>query len=72
MKALEFISKITDNQILIPDAYQSELITKQNKDVRVIVLIDDSNTVDDMIFRHTTENQFLKGYSDSDSIYDNY
>ena len=72
MRALEFKSKIKDNQILIPSKIQSELSSNQDKDVRVIVLMDDSDIYDDLIFQQSTKNQFLKGYTDSDSIYDNY
>ena len=72
MKALEFKSKIKDNQILIPGRIQSEINTKRDKNVRVILLIDDSDTYDDLIFQQATQSQFLTGYSDSDSIYDNY
>ena len=72
MRALEFKSIIKDNQILIPTKIQSELNSNQDKDVRVIVLIDDSDLYDDFIFQQSTKNQFLKGYADSDSIYDNY
>jgi len=72
MRAIEFKSKIKNNQILIPAKIQSELNTRQDKNVRVIVLIDDSDTYDDLIFQQSTKTQFLKGYSDSDSIYDNY
>ena len=72
MRALEFKSKIKNNQILIPAKIQSELITDDNKNVRVIVLVDDSDVYDDLIFQQTTQSQFLKGYADSDSIYDNY
>jgi hypothetical protein len=72
MRALEFKSKIKNNQILIPSRIQSELKTKQDKNVRVIVLIDDSDTYDDLIFQQATQSQFLMGYSASDSIYDNY
>jgi hypothetical protein len=71
MKALEFKSKIKNNQIHIPTRIQSELKSNQDKDVRVIVLIDDSEIYDNLIFQNSTKNQFLKGYSDSDSIYDN-
>lgn len=71
MRALEFKSKIKNNKILIPTRIQSELKTKQDKDVRVIVLIEDSDIYDDQIFQQTTQSQFLKGYSNSDSIYDN-
>jgi hypothetical protein len=72
MRALEFKSKIKNNKILIPKKLQSELYTKDDKDVRVIVLVDDSDIYDDVIFHQTTQSQFLKGYADSDSIYDNY
>jgi hypothetical protein len=72
MRALEFKSKIKNNQILIPAKIQSELKTKDDKDVRVIVLFDDSDQFDDLIFQQTAQDQFLKGYADSDSIYDNY
>jgi hypothetical protein len=71
MKALEFKSKIKNNQILIPAKIQSELKTKKDRTVRVIVLVDDSDIYDDLIFQQTTQHQFLKGYADSDSIYDN-
>ncbi len=72
MRALEFKSKIKNNQILIPSKIQSELKNKQDKDVRVIVLIDDLEIYDDVIFQQSTQSQFLKGYADSDSVYDNY
>ncbi len=71
MRALEFKSKIKNNQILIPTKLQSELRTNGEKDVRVIVLVDDSDIYDYLIFQQTTQSQFLKGYADSDSIYDN-
>ena len=72
MRALEFKSKIKDKRILIPAGIQSELKTDQDKEVRVIVLIDDSELYDNLIFQQSTQSQFLKGYADSDSIYDNY
>ena len=72
MRALEFKSKIKNNQILIPAGIQSELNTKLDKDVRVIVLIEDSDIYDDLILQQTVQSQFFKGYSNSDSIYDNY
>jgi hypothetical protein len=71
MRALEFKSKIKNNRILIPIKIQTELKVKQDKDVRVIVLVDDSDIYDDLIFQEATQSQFLKGYADSDSIYDN-
>ena len=72
MKALEFKTRIKNNQIQIPSKIQSELKNNGDKDIRVIVLIDDSNIFDDFNFQSTISEQFFKGYSDSDSIYDNY
>ena len=71
MRAIEFKSKIKNNQITIPSKVQSEVNFKQDKNVRVIVLIDDSESADDYIFQKTAQSRFLQGYSDSDSVYDN-
>jgi hypothetical protein len=69
MRALEFNSKIKNNQILIPAKFHSELKTKQDKDVRVIVLVDDSDIYDDLVFQQVSQSQFLQGYAETDSIY---
>ena len=70
MRALEFKSKIKNNQIQIPIKIQSELRTNQDKDIRVIVFIDDPEVYDNLIFQESASMQFLKGYADSDAIYD--
>ncbi|RLD59710.1 MAG: hypothetical protein DRJ05_06020 [Bacteroidetes bacterium] len=70
MKAIEFKTTIKNNQIQIPDRIQPELKTKKN--IRVIVLMEDSEIYDRFIFKETASKQFLQGYADSDSIYDNY
>jgi len=70
MRALEFKSKIKDNQIQVPDGIQSQLVT--NQEIRVIVLLDDPETNDDLIFRQSAKKRFFKGYADSDSIFDDY
>lgn len=71
MRALEFKSKIKNNKISIPAKIQSELKINDDKNVRVIVLVDDADVEEDLIFQKTTQHQFLKGYADADSIYDN-
>jgi hypothetical protein len=71
MRALEFKSKIENNQILIPLKIQSELNSRKSINVKVIVLIEDVDTNEDAAFQQTTQSQFLSGYADSDSIYDN-
>lgn len=70
MKAIEFKAKIKDNQIQIPIKVQPELKSEQDKDVRVIVLIDEKEIDDSNLFKESASNQFLKGYAVSDSIYD--
>jgi len=70
MRALEFKSKIKNNQFQIPVKIQSELRTNQGKAIRVIVFIDDAEVYDNLIFQDSASQQFLKGYADSDSIYD--
>lgn len=72
MKAIEFKTKIKNNQIQIPIRLQSELEKNPDKDFRVIVLIDDSEENVDLLLKQATAEHFLNGYADSDSIYDNY
>ena len=72
MKALEFKTKIKNNRIQIPLRIQSELKTNQDRDVRVIVLIDDTEKIDDLIVKQAAAAHFLQGFAESDSIYDNY
>jgi hypothetical protein len=70
MRALEFTSKIENNQIQIPAGIQSELKANRDKKIRVIVLMDEIENHDDLLFQKTAKNEFLKSYAESDSIYD--
>ena len=70
MRAIEFKSKIKDNRILIPRRIQQELIAEQDKNVRIVIFVKDSDAYDEKAYRQMTEAQFLKGYSDSDAVYD--
>jgi hypothetical protein len=71
MKAIEFEAELKDNQIRIPDDMQLELMYSQDRSVRVILLIEESDDIyEDHIFRQSTKEQFLGGYAESDSIYD--
>lgn len=72
MRAIEFKTKIKDKQIQIPPGIQSELEINQDKTIRVIVLFEDQETDENFLFQESAGNQFLKGYTESDSIYDNY
>ena len=76
MEALEFKTKIKNNQIIVPETIQAILKINKNKEVRVIVLfeIDDKNDYhrNDSFVQQSVQEQFLKGYADSDSIYDDF
>lgn len=71
MRAIKFETKINNNNIQIPERFQSELNVLTEKNVKVIIFVDDSDFEEDKAFKKIATEQFLKGYSDSDSIYDN-
>jgi len=70
MRAIEFKSEIRENRILIPRKIQPELIAGHDKKVRVVVFVEDNDVYAEKAYRQTAKAQFLKGYADSDSIYD--
>ncbi len=72
MKALEFKTKIINNQIVIPKSVQSDIDNQGDKNIRVIILIDDAENEDELEIKKLTQTQFFKGYADEDSIYDHY
>lgn len=72
MKAFEFKSKIKNHHIQIPKRVQSELKDNQEKNVRVIVLMDDVESNEEDALQNSVREEFLKGYADSDDIYDHY
>jgi hypothetical protein len=72
MKAVEFETELTDNTIKIPENFQLELSLSKDKHVRVIVLIDDFKKNEELEFKNVLRDQFLKGYDEADSIYDNF
>jgi hypothetical protein len=72
MRAIEFKSKILENKILIPQKMQQEFTNGSNQSVRVVVFVDDSDVSDEQAYRKFAKSQFLKGYADSDSIYDEH
>ena len=69
MKALEFKSLLKNKSIKIPDNLGSKL--PENKNVRVIVLYEEQENQEENDFKLLAEKEFLSGYSESDSIYDN-
>lgn len=58
MRAIEFNSEINNNKILIPANIQLELKYSGNNSVRVIVLFEDSEKSDDLIFLKTIKIPF--------------
>lgn len=70
MKAVEFKAKIKNKSIRIPDYLSMEL--SDNKSVRAIVLLEESEYEEENTFKALIEEEFLNGYSDKDSVYDNY
>lgn len=71
MRAIEFKSKLSKNHILIPRKIQAQLKNTDEKNVQVILLFDDSDENADIELKQLASAQFLNGYADSDSIYDN-
>jgi len=57
MKAIEFKSKISNNKIQIPKKVQSELRIADDKNVRVMVFLDDTfvSDTDDLLKINSTE-----------------
>jgi len=70
MKALEFLTPIINNQIPIPEGFNSDVERIKGKTVRVILLIDEPAEDEEKNCRMMVREQFLQGYSESDSIYD--
>lgn len=59
MRAIEFKSKLSKNRILIPKRIQSELRNAGEKNVRVMILFDDSMNREDEAYKDEKESQDL-------------
>jgi hypothetical protein len=70
MKAVEFKAKMRNRLIKVPKNISADL--SGDKEVRVIVLLDEFEKSEDNSFKKLSKDQFLAGYSDSDAIYDSY
>jgi hypothetical protein len=67
MKALEFQAALNpDCTLTVPADIAAQVQREQS--LRVILLVPDST--EDKDWAHLTAEQFLKGYADSDAIYD--
>jgi len=66
MKAYEYEGKVLpDGHLSIPEDLKDKL--KSDLKIRVMLLVDDEETACDNL----SMSQFLKGYSEKDTIYDN-
>jgi hypothetical protein len=70
MKALEFSSKVINNQIQIPSRFETLFKINESNNIRVIVLIEEPLFIEDDSFKTMAQEQFFEGYSSEDSIYD--
>jgi bifunctional DNA-binding transcriptional regulator/antitoxin component of YhaV-PrlF toxin-antitoxin module len=72
MKAYEFPAKVTqDGQLEIPQPIRKRLQAQQT--VRIIVLVHEPDEVSEQgDWERLTAEQFLAGYSDAASIYDQH
>ena len=55
MKAIEFKTKIGKQFIHIPKRFHAEIKNADEKDVRVIIFLDDPDSPDDQTFKHITK-----------------
>ncbi|MGF7079151.1 hypothetical protein [Mucilaginibacter sp. UYCu711] len=69
MRAVEFETEVINNTITIPENFQVELALSKDKHVRVIVMVDELG--EEAQFKNELNEQFLKGYDEADSVYDN-
>jgi hypothetical protein len=70
MKAVEFKTRMKNKLIRVPENIASEL--SEDEEVRVIMLLEEITNQEKNSFMTLAKEQFLAGYSDSDSVYDNY
>ena len=69
MQAYEITTKIlSDGKIILPDNLLKKL--KTNKPVRIIILITEETSQESEDWLKMSQEQFLAGYNDADSIYD--
>ena len=70
MKTVEFRARMKNRIIRVPDNLSTKL--SEDKDFRVILLLDEVKNQEEKDFMKLSKERFLAGYSNSDSIYDNY
>ncbi|BDA66006.1 hypothetical protein CAL7716_001720 [Calothrix sp. PCC 7716] len=71
MKAYEFPAQVNaEGKIVLPDTVLQEL--PQNQQLKVIIMFNEPNQdeIDDEAWHRLAAEELLRGYSDSDAIYD--
>jgi hypothetical protein len=70
MKAYETIVKVKqDGQLELPEEFKQYLLSGQS--IRLIALVAEEEE-EEKAWEHFAAQEFLSGYADSDSIYDDY
>lgn len=72
MKAIEFTTRLSSRNIRIPENFKQEMESNKGKSTRVILLFDDTQNYPENNLTGFVADEFLKGYADSDNIYNNY
>jgi hypothetical protein len=49
---------------------QSAFVAQRDKSVRVVIFVQDTEEYEEKAYRQMTQKQFLKGYAETDAIYD--
>ena len=70
MKAIEFTTILEASKIQFPELVLKDIQASIGKNARVILLIDEPDLYEEKSFRNLAEEQFFKGYSEADTIYD--
>ena len=67
MRTIELRSNTREKKISMPRRLQSEMYSREDKKAKAIIFGED---IDEKEFHQMTKSQFLKGYDNSDDIYD--
>lgn len=68
MQLLEFKTKITDGQLVIPSEIQTQIAGFEDKNVNIVMIISDPQEKDDVNFKNSSENQVFSTKLGSTSV----
>ena len=72
MKPIEFNAIVKNSTIEIPLTIKRKLKNSSKRRARVIILIEEEDINEEKKFKAFAAKEFLKGYAESDSVYDKY